>query len=128
MSFLQFRHERGWTERPGSANRPVVIAHRGDSAGVPDDGLAAVDAARALDVDGVEGDTSPTADGLPVIRRDPDLDRTTNRKGPVVELTAEELSFVDAGSWMGPGFTGVRIPTLAAVMRDIEHRGGELIL
>lgn len=128
MSFLQFLHERGLTERPGSANRPLVIAHRGYSAVVPENSLAAVDAARALDVDFIEVDTSTSADGVPVILHDPDLDRTTNRKGPVVELTAEALSFVDAGSWMGPGFTGVRIPTLAAVMRDIEHRGGELIL
>lgn len=95
---------------------------------VPENSLAAVDAARHLGVDFIEVDTSTSADGVPVILHDPDLDRTTNRKGPVVNLTAEELSFVDAGSWMGPGFNGVRIPTLSAVMRDIQHRGGELLL
>ncbi|MGO3023186.1 MAG: glycerophosphodiester phosphodiesterase [Brevibacterium sp.] len=128
MSFLQFIHERGIVERPGSGSRPLVIAHRGYSAVVPENSLAAVDAARALGVDLIEVDTSTSADGVPVILHDPDLDRTTNRKGPVVNLTAEELSFVDAGSWMGPGFYGVRIPTLSAVMRDIQHQGGELLL
>lgn len=128
MSFLQFLRERGIAERPGSGTRPLVIAHRGYSAVVPENSLAAVDAARALGVDFIEVDASTSADGVPVIIHDPELDRTTNRKGPVVSLTAEELSFVDAGSWMGPGFTGVRVPTLAAVMRDIQHRGGELLL
>ncbi|GAA1508593.1 MULTISPECIES: glycerophosphodiester phosphodiesterase [Brevibacterium] len=128
MSFLQFLHERGIVERPGAGRRPLVIAHRGYSAVVPENSLAAVDAARALGVDFIEVDTSTSADGVPVILHDADLDRTTNRKGPVAGLTAEELSFVDAGSWMGPGFHGVRIPTLAAVMRDIQHRGGELLL
>ena len=128
MSFQQFLHERGIVERPRVGSRPLVIAHRGYSAVVPENSLAAVDAARALGVDFIEVDTSTSADGVPVILHDPDLDRTTNRKGPVVNLTAEELSFVDAGSWMGPGFNGVRIPTLSAVMRDIQHRGGELLL
>lgn len=128
MSFLQFLNERGIHERPGPGSRPLVIAHRGYSAVVPENSLAAVDAARALGVDFIEIDTSTSADGVPVILHDPDLDRTTNRKGPVASLTAEELSFVDAGSWMGPGFHGVRIPTLSAAMRDIQHRGGELLL
>ena len=128
MSFQQFLHERGIVDRPGSGTRPLVIAHRGYSGAVPENSLAAVDAARTLGVDFIEVDTSTSADGVPVILHDPDLDRTTNRKGPVVNLTAEELSFVDAGSWMGPGFHGVRIPTLSAVMRDIQHRGGELLL
>ena len=128
MSFQQFLHERGIVDRPGSGTRPLVIAHRGYSGAVPENSLAAVDAARAMGVDFIEVDTSTSADGVPVILHDPDLDRTTNRKGPVVNLTAEELSFVDAGSWMGPGFHGVRIQTLSAVMRDIQHRGGELLL
>ncbi|RBP61403.1 glycerophosphoryl diester phosphodiesterase [Brevibacterium sanguinis] len=128
MSFRQFLLERGYGERPGTATRPLVIAHRGYSAVVPENSLAAVDAARALDVDFIEVDTSTSADGVPIILHDPDLDRTTNRKGPVVNLTAEELSFVDAGSWMGPGFTGIRIPTLGALMRGFQQRGGELLL
>ncbi len=128
MSFRQFLLERGINERPGPTTRPLVIAHRGYSAVVPENSLAAVDAARALNVDFIEVDASTSADGVPVILHDPDLDRTTNRKGPVVSLTAEELSFVDAGSWMGPGYTGIRIPTLAAVMRSFQHHGGELLL
>lgn len=128
MSFLQFLKDRGVTERAGSNVRPLVIAHRGYSAAVPENSLAAVDAARALEVDFIEVDTSTSADGVPIILHDSDLDRTTNRKGPVSSLTAEELSFVDAGSWMGPGFTGVRVPTLRAVMKDIQVNGGELLL
>lgn len=128
MSFLQFLQERGITERVGSNERPLVIAHRGYSAVAPENSLAAVDAARALDVDFIEVDTSTSADGVPIILHDADLNRTTNRKGPVINLTAEELSFVDAGSWMGPGFTGIRIPTLKAVMRDVQLKGGELLL
>lgn len=128
MSFQQFLAERGVVQRPGVGSRPLVIAHRGYSAVVPENSLAAVDAARNLGVEWIEVDASLSADGVPIILHDPDLDRTTNRKGPVVGLTAEELSFVDAGSWMGPGFSGVRIPTLAAVLRNLQRRGGELLL
>ena len=76
MSFQQFLHERGIVERPGVGSRPLVIAHRGYSAVVPENSLAAVDAARALGVDFIEVDTSTSADGVPVILHDPDLDRT----------------------------------------------------
>lgn len=73
-SAVTLRHDRG---------RPLVIAHRGASASWPENTLSAFLAAWHAGVTWVEADTQPTADGVPVLLHDRDLDRTTTGRGPV---------------------------------------------
>lgn len=55
------------------ARRPLIIAHRGASAVVHENSLAAFRAAVELHVDGIELDVHDTADGALVVRHDPSL-------------------------------------------------------
>ena len=67
------------------AKSPVMflLAHRGYHADVPENTMAAFEAALRLGVDGVETDVRLSRDGLPVIIHD----RTTPKKRAVFELT-----------------------------------------
>jgi glycerophosphoryl diester phosphodiesterase len=112
---------------------PLVFAHRGGCALGPENTIAAFDRGMAAGADGLELDVHLSADGLPVVCHDPTLDRTTNGKGPVMRLSAAELSRLDAGGWFADGEgrfpfrgQGVGIPTLEDVLR--RYRGVRIIV
>jgi glycerophosphoryl diester phosphodiesterase len=71
-----------------------------------------------------ETDIRRTSDGQLVILHDPTVDRTTNGRGPVSELTLAELGELDAGSWFADGFRGQRIPEFRALLGWIEGQPG----
>src|SRR5262245_16052653 len=71
--------------------------------------MLAFDQALAQGVDALEFDVRITADAVPVVIHDPDVDRTTNGTGPVVGFRLAELQALDAGS-------GQRIPSLEEVL------------
>ncbi len=101
--------------------RPVVIAHRGNSAHAPENTLEAFQQAVALKVDGVEFDVRFTVDRQLVVIHDPTVDRTTNGSGEVARLTLERLRELDAGHRFGPSTypyreRGIRVPTVAEVL------------
>ncbi|KAJ56973.1 phosphodiesterase [Actibacterium mucosum KCTC 23349] len=87
------------------------IAHRAYHdlpAGRPENSLAAVQA--AVDAGyGIEIDIQPSADGVPMVFHDYDLERLTGTKGPVAGKTAAELA--DLGL-----IGGGPVPTLAQVL------------
>ncbi len=89
-----------------------LIAHRGVRSVAPENTLAAIEAAIALRLEYAEVDVRTTADGHLVLLHDPDLDRTTNGSGFVVDHSLERLRQLDAGTWFDPRFAGTRIPTL----------------
>lgn len=78
---------------------PLVFAHRGASADLPEHTLAAY--LRALDegADGLECDVRLTRDGHLVCVHDRRLDRTSNGHGLVSARTLAELETLDFGSW-----------------------------
>ncbi|MCX4469293.1 putative glycerophosphoryl diester phosphodiesterase 1 [Micromonospora sp. MW-13] len=78
---------------------PLVFAHRGSSADLPEHTLAAY--LRALDegADGLECDVRLTRDGHLVCVHDRRLDRTSNGTGLVSARTLAELEALDFGSW-----------------------------
>ena len=102
------------------------IAHRGGAAVRPENTLVAF--RHALEVGAVvlEGDLHATRDGVVVVCHDATVDRTTNRRGYIREMTLEELQALDAGYRFSPdgGVTypyrgmGLKIPTLAEVFSD----------
>lgn len=102
-------------QRHGAMQRDAgigIVAHRGAAAFAPENTLAAFHLAIGLDVDFVETDVQLTADGVPVLMHDPDVDRTTNGTGPLAAHTFEQLRALDAGSWFSPEFAGQLVPTL----------------
>jgi glycerophosphoryl diester phosphodiesterase len=89
--------EHPWIQRARAAGRPLVFAHRGGAALAPENTLAAFTRAHALGVDGFELDVRLSRDGEVMVIHDADVDRTTNGKGRVSALKADELRSLDAG-------------------------------
>jgi glycerophosphoryl diester phosphodiesterase len=96
----------------GERRAPLVIAHRGFAAGFPENTLLAFRSALLAAADGLECDVRLSADGVPVVIHDATVDRTTDGTGAVAELSWQELTALDAGSWLGAGFAGERLPRL----------------
>ncbi|MBN2153332.1 MAG: glycerophosphodiester phosphodiesterase [Candidatus Lokiarchaeota archaeon] len=78
--------------------RPLVMAHRGNSADVPENTRAAFeDAAKLEGVDVIETDAHLTRDGHFVFFHDHVVDRTTDGRGRIKDKTLTELKALDAG-------------------------------
>jgi glycerophosphoryl diester phosphodiesterase len=108
-----------------AASRPLVFAHRGGSGLAPENTIAAFDTAAALGADGFELDVRLSRDGVVVVHHDASLDRTTNARGGVDTLDADDLARVDAGYHFRRAGAhaeypcrgqGIGVPTLAAVL------------
>ena len=117
--------DRSPAERPPT---PLVFAHRGGRVLGPENTLAGFDLGIAAGADGLELDVHLSADDVPVVHHDSDLDRCTDVTGPIASRTADELSRVDAAFRFGQeaGFPwrgrGVGVPTLSVVLeryRDV---------
>ncbi|MBC8290105.1 MAG: hypothetical protein H8E37_07290, partial [Planctomycetes bacterium] len=107
---------------------PKVVAHRGLLLDAPENTLANFSACLKLNL-GFEVDVQRSKDGELVCVHDSTVDRTTNGKGKVSELTLAQLKELDAGSWFGESFAGQQIPTLREVFKRIsEHRGGDVLI
>src|SRR5687768_11655643 len=78
---------------------PLVFAHRGSSAALPEHTLAAYQRAIAEGADGLECDVRLTRDGHLVLAHDRLLDRTSDGRGPLARFTLAELQALDFGSW-----------------------------
>ena len=91
---------------------PVIVAHRGASSTRPENTLPSFEEALRLGARIVELDVRLSADGVAVVMHDPTVDRTTDGRGAVRELTAGELARLDAGSPDRPA----GVPSLAEVL------------
>ncbi len=105
--------------------RPMVIAHRGFSGRYPENTLRSFREALKLPVDAIELDVRRTKDGVLVVIHDETIDRTTNGKGRVRDLTWDEIRKLDAGLWKGSAFAGERIPRLEEALELI---GGQKVV
>ena len=90
---------------------PKVVGHRGLIFQAPENTLAGFDACMNLRL-GLELDIQRTKDGVLVLMHDSEVNRTTNGKGKVSEITLAELKKLDAGSWFDIRFKGEKVPTL----------------
>jgi glycerophosphoryl diester phosphodiesterase len=104
-----------------TAAEPVLFAHRGLMAAAPENTLPAFAAAIELGFS-LEVDVWQTRDGQLVVIHDPSANRTTNGKGPIAQMTLEQVRSLDAGSWFHPAFAGTRVPTLEEVFRLVKDR------
>jgi glycerophosphoryl diester phosphodiesterase len=89
----------------------INYAHRGASAYFPENTMVSFQKAIEMGCTGIETDVQVTKDGVLVLIHDEMVNRTTNGKGFVKDYTYSELNKLDAGSWMGIEFTGIKIPT-----------------
>ena len=117
-----------------SAKRVLIIAHRGASAHAPENTLPAFEAALKTKCDLIELDYYHSADKVPVVFHDKELDRTSN--APEVlgkttlkpeQVTVADLQKLDAGKWFKPQFAGAKVPTLEESLNVIQAGGMTLI-
>ncbi len=104
-----------------------VYAHRGGAGLAPENTLAAFRKALELGVDALEMDLHVTRDGEIVVIHDETVDRTTDGRGSVADLTLDELRRWDAGGKFAPAFRGERIPTLREVIDLVKASGNTWI-
>jgi glycerophosphoryl diester phosphodiesterase len=93
----------------------LIVAHRGASAYEPENTLRSVKRALELGADMVEVDVRASRDGHIVVMHDAMVDRTTNGKGYVKDMTLEELKKLKVG-------LGERVPTLQEVAELIRGK------
>lgn len=115
-------HPRTIEEFLRLGSRPWVIAHRGFSGVAPENTLAAFRKAMEVGADMIELDVQLTGDGQVVCIHDDTLDRTTDRKGPIGKMTADEIRTADAGKRFAPEFTGEKVPLLSEVLDLVKER------
>ena len=93
-----------------------IFAHRGASGTHPENTISAFKEASYLPVHGVEFDVHMTADNELVIIHDEKINRTSDGKGYVKDMTLAELKKHDFGSWFSADFADETIPTLQEVL------------
>ena len=89
-----------------------VQAHRGASAYAPENTAPAFRLAVSMGADGVENDIRLTKDGVYVLSHDSNINRMSDGKGEVGEMTYEELLQYDFGVRTNAKFKGTKIATL----------------
>lgn len=100
----------------------IRIAHRGASGHAPENTLAAFQKAIEIGVDAVECDVHCTTDGHVVVSHDHTLERATDSKGTIADMTLDEVKKADAGSWFHPRFADERIPTLREALKLTKEK------
>lgn len=99
-----------------------ITSHRGYSVNAPENTLLALENAIMANSDYAEIDVHQTKDGVLVLLHDHSLLRTTGMNRYIWDVTYDEIRDLDAGSWFGPGFNEVRIPTLEEVFIHCKGR------
>ena len=109
---------------PAAKHKFIVVAHRGDHTQVPENTLAAYENGIKNGVDFVEIDLRTTKDSVLVIMHDGSVDRMTNGKGNVSDLTYAEirqLKVVDKTKGTGKLYD---IPTFEEVLKTCKDKVG----
>lgn len=103
-----------------TTKKVLRIGHRGAAGYAPENTVRSIEQAIALGCDLVEVDVRRTRDGDLVLLHDERVDRTTNGKGNVAEMTLRDLRTLDANG-------GQRIPTLQEALHVASGRVGLIL-
>jgi len=88
-----------------------LCAHRGSMDTHPENTLPALVEAARLGAQMIEFDIQLTKDSVMVLMHDETVDRTTNGKGNVSDLTYKDIRSLDAGFKKSEKFKGTQVPT-----------------
>ena len=94
----------------------------------PENTIAAFREAIAAGADGIEFDVRLTRDGVPVVIHDNTLRRTGGVNQRVADLTSQEISKVDVGSWFAPAFANETVPRLRKLFTLFQSNNASLYL
>lgn len=100
-----------------------VCAHRGDCRDYPENTVPAIESAARKGAQMIEFDVKRCRTGELVVLHDATVDRTTNGRGSVTNLTFTEIRALDAGLKKNVRFAGTRIPTFDEAVDCIPRDG-----
>jgi glycerophosphoryl diester phosphodiesterase len=106
-----------------AAKKIVVIAHRGAHREAPENTLASLEKAIEIGCDYVELDVRRTKDGALVIMHDASVNRMTNGKGKIEDLTLAEIRKLEIKGRHGKQWAGLKLPTFDEML---EHAKGRM--
>ena len=109
---------------PLPVHKIIVIAHRGDHVDVPENTLAAYEKAIQHGADFTEIDLRTTKDGELVIMHDATVDRMTNGKGKIKDLTYREIKELKVTDKNKPGSNQYSIPSFREVLDVCKDKIG----
>ena len=105
-----------------------VISHRGANIYAPQNTLPAFQRALEIGVDGFETDVHLSQDGTLVLCHNYTIDKTSNGKGSISQMTIGQLKAHDFGTYFSPKYAGTQIPTLREFLELIVENGGLRVL
>jgi glycerophosphoryl diester phosphodiesterase len=105
----------------------AVIAHRGSSMVAPENTLAALEQSLIDGADYIEIDVRLSSDQQVMLYHDRSMSRLTGDKREFGELTRDQLSQFDVGSWFGDAFQGENIPGLDEALERVRGKAGLMI-
>lgn len=111
-----------WAVTAVAAQNIEIVVHRGANALAPENTMASADSALVYGATWVEVDVRPSKDGVLFNLHDETLDRTTNGKGRLADMSAADVRKLDAGSWFSPQFAGLHVPTIAEMLDYLEGK------
>ncbi|GAK22258.1 glycerophosphoryl diester phosphodiesterase [Vibrio sp. JCM 19052] len=94
----------------------LLIGHRGVAGKFPENTKVSVQAAIDLGLNWVEVDVQPTKDNVLVVCHDHTVNRCSNGKGRVDQMTLSELKTLDFGRWFSDEFANESIMTLSELL------------
>lgn len=122
---LTFQQIKDQLQNHSPSAKLLVAAHRGQWRAAPENSLAAIDEAIKDGAEIVETDVRLTRDGVPVLMHDATVDRTTDGKGRVDQMTLAEIKQLHLREGLGSkvgAFTQHTIPTLEEAMSVVKNR------
>lgn len=112
------------TATNGSHRMIMTSAHRGEHTHHPENSIPAIQGAIDAGVDYVEIDVRTTSDGQLVLMHDPSVNRMTNGKGLIKDMTLAEIKKLDLGARFPGQFPGLQVPTFDEVLEFCKGKIG----
>jgi glycerophosphoryl diester phosphodiesterase len=106
----------------------IIIGHRGVAGRFPENTFSSINAAIELGLEWIEVDIQPTKDGILVVCHDHTVNRCSNGKGRVDELTLEELRKLNFAHRFNSSMPPQTIMTLNELLCLADDRGIKLNL
>jgi glycerophosphoryl diester phosphodiesterase len=102
-----------------NSNKPLIIAHRGDSYHAPENTLASAKLGWEHGADAVEIDIYLSSDNRIMVIHDSNTQRTSGKNYKVAETLSDTLRKLDVGKWKDMHFTDEKIPFLEEIIQAI---------
>jgi glycerophosphoryl diester phosphodiesterase len=104
------------------SNYVVVISHRGDWRNYPENSIPAIESIIRMGVDMMELDVKMTKDSVLVLMHDKTIDRMTNGKGKVSDITYDSLMTFKMKRAHNVATDSIKVPTLREALLCCKDR------